>query len=231
MYETFIIMRGNVLYKYKKASFYHETQVFRVYNYIIGFGEDEINEELKGELLKIAKTISNEISIEICYDLQNNIKTKKFDNLILFDNDPDLKILDKLKEIRKNVKDYSQKKLIIIQSNTTDIYQQIDIFPNNIIIAKSDPLQPMVFLLKNKEEIEEINNLELDHIKVVKDALNEGKSAQFKGKRLNNELSKLNLKCETRNITKLVKEFNSNKITKIEIGIHRFMIIEYDKFN
>ena len=229
--ETFIIMRGNILYKYKKASFYHETQVFRVYNYIIGFGEDEINEELKGELLEIAKTISNEISIEICYDLQNNIKTKKFDNLILFDNDPDLKILDKLKEIRKNVKDYSQKKLIIIQSNTTDIYQQIDIFPNNIIIAKSDPLQPMVFLLKNKEEIGEINNLELDHIKVVKDALNEGKSAQFKGKRLNNELSKLNLKCETRNITKLVKEFNSKKITKIEIGIHRFMIIEYDKFN
>ena len=229
--ETFIIMRNNILYKYKKASYYNETNLYRYYNYIIGFGEDEINENLNDELLKIAKTISNEISIEICIDLQNNIKTKKFDNLILCDNDPDLKIIDKLKQIRKNVKNYSQKKLIIIQSNTTDVYQQINIFPNNIIIAKSDPLQPMVFLLKNKEEIGEINNVELDHIKLVKDALSEGKITQFKEKRLNNELSRLNLKCETRNVTKLIKEFNSKKITKIEIGIHRFMIIEYDKFN
>lgn len=44
--ETFVIMRGNILYKYKKSSFYEETKLFRSYNYIIGFGEDEINEGL-----------------------------------------------------------------------------------------------------------------------------------------------------------------------------------------
>ena len=69
----------------------------------------------------------------------------------------------------------------------------------------------MVFLLKNKEEIGEINNVELAHIKLVKDALSEGKITQFKEKRLNNELSRLNLKCETRNVTKLIQNLIQKK--------------------
>ena len=209
--ETFVIMRGNILYKYKKSSFYEETKLFRSYNYIIGFGEDEINEGLNQELLTIAKTISNYISIEICFDLQNNIKVKKFDNLIFSNNNPDLKTIEELKEIRKNVQDYSKKKLIIIQSNTTDIYQQINIFPKDIIIAKSDPLQPMVFSLKDRTEIGEINSLELDYIKVINSELYKREPKQSKVKRLNRILSDFNSKCETNNVTKLVKEINSKK--------------------
>lgn len=142
-----------------------------------------------------------------------------------------METIEKIKKIREVVPDYSKKKLIIIQSNFTNIYEQINIFPHGVIIAKSDPLQPMVFYLKNKNEIGEINILEKDHFKVVNKVLNEGSSIQFKEKRLKRELSTLNEHCEIYNVTKLVKEFDSKKITKITIGFHRFMLIEYEKLN
>ena len=44
-------MRNNILYKYKKSSYYEELKNKEDYNYIIGFGTDEMNYKLEDELL------------------------------------------------------------------------------------------------------------------------------------------------------------------------------------
>ena len=106
--ETFVIMRNNILYKYKKSSYYEELKNKSDYNYIIGFGTDEINNKLEDELFQIAKILSENISIEICYDLQNNIKSKSFDNIV--EEIPGIK---ELKKLREKVENYNKKQLII----------------------------------------------------------------------------------------------------------------------
>ena len=55
------------------------------HNYIIGFGNDELNNNLDENLFAIAKLISKKISIEICYDIQKNIKAKSFEFFQLTD--------------------------------------------------------------------------------------------------------------------------------------------------
>ena len=109
--ETFVIMRKSLLYSYKKSSYYYELSKMDNYNYLIGFGQDEINLKLSKELLDIARLLSKEISIEICFDFQKNIKVKKFEKLILDDNDTyTYSQIEKLQNIRKNIQDYSEKK-------------------------------------------------------------------------------------------------------------------------
>lgn len=60
--ETFVIMRGSILYSYKKSSFYCEILNYQDYNYVIGFGLDEIQKGLDEELLKIEKLLSYNLS-------------------------------------------------------------------------------------------------------------------------------------------------------------------------
>ena len=159
--ETFVIMRKKLLYSYKKSSYYYELNKIGKYNYVMGFGQDEINIGLGKELLEIARLLSKKISIEICFDIQKNIKTKKFENLLLRDDDEYTHSqIENLKKIRENIEDYSEKKIIIIMSNSTNIYHQFDILPTNAIICKCDPIQELVFTLNDKNDLEEIKNTE-----------------------------------------------------------------------
>ena len=222
--ETFVIMRNNILYKYKKSSYYEELKNKSDYNYIIGFGTDEINNKLEDELFQIAKILSENISIEICYDLQNNIKSKSFDNIV--EEIPGIK---ELKKLREKVENYNKKQLIIIQSNTTNIYEQLHVFPLKKVISKCDPIQQLVFTLNNKENIEEITNSEIYNRCQINHQKNFGNVPDTKKRRLDKFLINLNLRLEKNNVHKLIYEFKS-KITQLDLGNHLIMICEYDNF-
>jgi hypothetical protein len=226
--ETFVIMRKNVLYSYKKSSYYHELINTNNYNYVMGFGQDEINLQLSGELLDIAKLLSNEISIEICFDFQKNIKAKKFENLILNDDDKFTHSqIDNLQKIRINIQDYSKKKIIIIMSNTTNIYNQLDILPNNVIICKCDPIQELVFTLNDKNDLEEIKSTESYNFHLQEKESQKEKTNLLKSIRLYNTIKEKNNSFEFQNATKLVKGFNSVR-TKIELKNHQFFFLKYN---
>ena len=96
------------------------------------------------------------ISIDICIDVQNDIKIKDFNKYSLSEyKEQALEI----KEIRKDSVNYNNKKLIVIQSNYTNIYTAIYQFPEEIIISKSDPIQELVCKIKKKEKIEDVELL------------------------------------------------------------------------
>ena len=59
--ETFVIMRGTVLYQYKKSTYFSEINSIEQHNYIIGFGQDEINSNLDEEKKEIANFFSDKI--------------------------------------------------------------------------------------------------------------------------------------------------------------------------
>lgn len=159
--------------------------------YITGFGVDEINKELSKDLLEISENLSKNISIEICFDIQKNIKVKSFDNVILYKKESNIR---KLKELRKNVKNYLDKKLIIIQSNVTNVYKQINIFPLNTIISKSDPIPQLVFTLRDKNKIDVIKNSGDYYRNIINHEKFKGEMEGIKEKRLNNNLNELNKK-------------------------------------
>ena len=222
--ETFVIMRNNILYKYKKSTYFEELNGEEEYNYTIGFGNDEMNYKLEDDLFQIGKILSENISIEICYDLQNNIKSKSFDNIT--EEIPGIK---ELKKLRENVVNYDKKQLIIIQSNTTNVYEQLDIFPLKKIISKCDPKQQLVFTLNNKENIKEINYSQIYNTCQINHQKNLGNIPDTKLKRLDKYLFNLNHELETYNVHKLINEFKS-EISKLDLGNHLIMICEYDIF-
>jgi hypothetical protein len=217
-------MRNNILYKYKKSTYCEELTNKEDYNYIIGFGNDEMNYKLEDDLFQIGKILSENISIEICYDLQNNIKSKSFDNIT--EEIPGIK---ELKKLRENVVNYDKKQLIIIQSNTTNVYEQLDIFPLKKIISKCDPKQQLVFTLNNKENIKEINYSQIYNTCQINHQKNLGNIPDTKLKRLDKYLFNLNHELETYNVHKLINEFKS-EISKLDLGNHLIMICEYDIF-
>ncbi len=225
--ETFVIMRGSILYTYKKSTYFFEIYNTVYYNYVIGFGTDEINKNLNGELSRISEYLSRIISIEICYDFQKNIKIKTFENAIFKGDNNEIK---EIKELRKNVKNYSEKKIIIIQSNTMDIYKQIDVFPLNKIICKSDPNQHFVFVLKDKNKIDEIKYTEEFNFDLINKEKKIGNKIENKEKRLDNNLFELNRKCEYHNVIKLINEFKAKK-TVVKIEDNQFMFFEYNDLN
>lgn len=225
--ETFVIMRGSILYTYKKSTYFFEIYNTVYYNYVIGFGTDEINKNLNGELSRISEYLSRIISIEICYDFQKNIKIKTFENAIFKGDNNEIK---EIKELRKNVKNYSEKKIIIIQSNTMDIYKQIDVFPLNKIICKSDPIQHFVFVLKDKNKIDEIKYTEEFNFDLINKEKKIGNKIENKEKRLDNNLFELNRKCEYHNVIKLINEFKAKK-TVVKIEDNQFMFFEYNDLN
>lgn len=225
--ETFVIMRGSILYTYKKSTYFFDIYNTVYYNYVIGFGTDEINKNLNGELSRISEYLSRIISIEICYDFQKNIKIKTFENAIFKGDNNEIK---EIKELRKNVKNYSEKKIIIIQSNTMDIYKQIDVFPLNKIICKSDPIQHFVFVLKDKNKIDEIKYTEEFNFDLINKEKKIGNKIENKEKRLDNNLFELNRKCEYHNVIKLINEFKAKK-TVVKIEDNQFMFFEYNDLN
>ena len=161
------------------------------------------------------------ISIEICYDIQKNIKAKSFEFFQL--TDYNCMEIEQLKNIWQNF-DYTEKKLIIIQSNITNIYEQIHIFPKDVIIWKSDPVQPLVFSLKNKKNIDSINLIETYNNKQIKTILfqysKEGKQ------RLYLRLKEINNKVENYNANKLIRELKS-KVFIFDKAPYQYMFIEY----
>lgn len=226
--ETFVIMRKNILYSYKKSSYYYELCNNDLYNYVIGFGNDEINFQLNKELLEIAKLLSYKISIEICFDFQKNIKTKKFQNLILNDNDSfTYSEIENLKKIRKNIQDYSNKKIIIIMSNSTNVYNQLNILPNDIIICKCDPIQELVFTLNNKNDLDEIKYTESYNFHLIEKESKKAETHTLKRLRLHNSMEETNKSLECHNATKLVKGFNSVR-TRIESKEHQYFFFKYN---
>lgn len=222
-------MNGTILYTYKKSTYYREIENLSEYNYIIGFGEDQINNLLKGEQKEIANIISKEISIEICFDFQKNIKSKKFDNAIYNPGDSIIDDINTLKLIRKNVENYDKKKIIIIQSNFTNLFFQLNILPINKIICKCDPLQQSVFKLRDKNEIEEINKGESHFLNLIEKVKKNEKIVENKAKRLNNQFFEFQNNYEYLNCHKLINEFKYKK-SSINLENHQFMIFEYDLF-
>lgn len=135
-----------------------------------------------------------------------------------------------IKELRKGIQNYSEKKIIIIQSNTTDLFCQINILPLNKIIIKSDPIQQYVFSLKDKNQIEEIKFTEEYNSGLIQKEKNNGKTTEFKNTRLNKVLYQLNSECETRNVSRLINEFKAEK--KIfKSKNHQFMFFVYNEFD
>ena len=226
--ETFVLMRGEQLYSYKKSTYYQEIKDFSLFNYIIGFGTDIINKELKNELLDIAKLLSNKLSIEICFDLQKNIKTRKFENILLFTDDEDFNNIKELIKIRANVQNYDQKKLIIIQSNVTNIFDQLNIFPPNIIISKCDPIQELVFTLEDTNLMKDINIIKSHNKNIIDNEKQKGALIGFKEERLNKRLEELNNECAHFNAVKLIKKYTPKNISNIKLDKHQYIYFEYD---
>ena len=131
--------------------------------------------------------------------------------------------------MREKVENYNKKQLIIIQSNTTNIYEQLYVFPLKKVISKCDPIQQLVFTLNNKENIEEITNSEIYNRCQINHQKNLGNVPDTKKRRLDKFLITLNLRLEKNNVHKLIYEFKS-KITQLDLGNHLIMICEYDNF-
>ncbi len=104
------------------------------------------------------------------------------------------------------MENYSNKKLIIIQSNFTNIFEQLDIFPLHVLIIKCDPLQQMVFYMKNKNEIIHIKSTEDYYLKLVEQFKNKEKIWENKVKRLNMAFKNFQNNYESYNCNKLIKE-------------------------
>ena len=228
--ETFVIMRGEILYSYKKSTYYYEIDNSSEYNYLIGFGTDEINENLNSELKDIGKMISDKISIEICFDVQNNIKVKKFQNIVIDERNYDFQNFNFINDIRKNINNYDEKKIIVIQSNFTNIYDQISIFPIHSIVIKSDPLQPLVFSVKDKNTIDIIvtnENRCSNFVEKEKKLIN---GVENHIKRLNQAFEKFKSNFESNNAAKIINEFHTEAIHKSNEK-HHFIFYKYDKFS
>ena len=219
-------MREYVLYSYKKSSYFHEITNLDEFNYLIGFGNDNINIQLNKELLEISKLLSEKISIEICYDFQKNIKEKKFENLILNDGDEKFSLIKKIKELRKDVQDYSKKKLIIIISNITNVFNFLNIFPKDVIICKCDPVQELVFKLNNKIELDEIIYTEKYNLSLI-NKIPEKNMRLLKKFRIEKLLKEKNRELETYNPTKLINGFTPER-KKVEIPNHQFFFLKYN---
>lgn len=203
--ESFVIMRNEILFTYKKSTYYKELQSNYDYNYYIGFGKYEEPSRLSNELKNIAEFLMKNISIDICADIQNEVKYINFDNYYIIQYKPELSELEK---IRKGVVSYTNKKLIIIQSNYTNIYSAIYQFPEGIIISKSDPIQEIVCKIKKKDEICEINRLKLYLQKEIESFVSKYKITNEAIKKLNKFYeSKKNL-IDNYNSHKLISEYN-----------------------
>ena len=225
--ETLVIMRGFVLYKYKKSTYCSEIYDNKFFNYLIGFGNDIINKNLNADILEISNLLSEKISIDICFDIQNQIKTKKFEK-ILYKNEQDKKTVEQLSEIRKNVRGYSDKKLIIIQSNTTNIYDAINIFPSNILISKSDPIQESLFSLEDKKTILEIDIIENYNQDLINYSKITGEISSRKESRLDAIFEKRKSLVESYNSHKLIKKYQAKEIIGKTLGAHQYIFFVYD---
>lgn len=221
--ETFVIMRGTVLYQYKKSTYFSEINSIEQHNYIIGFGQDEINSNLDEEKKEIANFFSDKISIEICLDIQKNIKVKKFQNIIRDGVENDI---IKITELTDKIKDYSKKELLVIQSNSTNIYNTLDILPKDVIIAKCDPIQEIVFKINN-QDIPEIINLEMHYSNLVQKEKTKGFVPINKVIRLNKSFEVFKNLTKSYNALKIIKDYKSNLIF-FNNENHKFVLFTYD---
>ena len=68
---TYVFMLGKELYYHKKSSY--SSEILKKINYDIGFFEKyEINSNLKGEEIELAKLIINSFQLHICLDFKND---------------------------------------------------------------------------------------------------------------------------------------------------------------
>ena len=217
--ETFIFMNSKILFTYKKSTYYEELiERLLDYNYVIGFGQYEKYEDLSSEMNNISELLKKNITIDICKDIQNELKSINFENYVI--KQDEYEFLE-LKKILKGTQNYSNKKLIIIQSNYTNLYNVIYQFPEDIIISKSDPVQEIVCKIK-KCDIEHINILKsyfLEEIKKFNDP--NAYSIEFRKRLKNFYETKKNL-IESYNSHKIISEF---KKEMFDIKIDGYQIV------
>ena len=171
--STFIVYNGESIIKYRKSSYADEK-----YNigYYFGFGNMII---LKDN--EISRKLINLIDIFICMDLTVRsyfplIKRLKFDFSLDKDN---LEIANNIKTLLiKNNKNEGKKKIIIVQSNSINVNDNLDIADDNSIFIQVDPNATFVTKFSYTEflktKIENINK----KIKVLDEKLD----SEVKGK-------------------------------------------------
>ena len=113
-------------------------------------------------------------------------------------------------------------------SNSTNIYYQLDILPNNVVICKCDPIQELVFTLNDKNEIEEIKSTESYNLNLkIKESKKEEETNLLKPLRIYNSMKEKNKSLEYQNATKLVNGINSVR-TKLELKDHQIFFLKYN---
>ena len=146
----------------------------------------------------------------------------------MFTDNANLEKLKELIKIRANVQNYDQKKLIIIQSNVTNIFDQLNIFPPNIIISKCDPIQELVFTLEDTNLMKDINIIKSHNKNIIDNEKQKGALIGFKEERLNKRLEELNNECAHFNAVKLIKKYIPKNISNIKLDKHQYIYFEYD---
>ena len=112
-------------------------------------------------------------------------------------------------------------------SNSTNVYNQLNILPNDIIICKCDPIQELVFTLNNKNDLDEIKYTESYNFHLIEKESKKAETHTLKRLRLHNSMEETNKSLECHNATKLVKGFNSVR-TRIESKEHQYFFFKYN---
>jgi len=131
---TFIIYMGRPIIKYSKSSFANEK--FKN-NYKFGFGNIDIllNNDISKKIFELVDIyICMDLTVRPYYELITNIDFSFSTDIMQVEK------LDKLREVLKeHNKNFTKKKIIIVQSNTIELSSNLFNFENNTIIIQVDP--------------------------------------------------------------------------------------------
>ena len=148
--ESILVYKKKIIFSQKKQVYCNEVCQLKN-NFSLGFGDKETNlkkNDLEYDLFIYLDSILN---IDICLDIQKkySCQRQKFmtENISYLPHE-DQEIINKKRALfKKHItgENYKNKEFYIIQSNTTNINESLNQFPNNKIIIQVDPLSSGIF--------------------------------------------------------------------------------------
>jgi len=148
--ESILVYNKKIIFSQKKQVYFNEVNELKN-NFSLGFGDKETNLQKNDLEYDLFTHLDSILNIDICLDIQNKYSSqrKKFmTENISYLSSKDQEIINKKRALfkRHNTgENYKNKEFYIIQSNTTNINETLNQFPNNKIIIQVDPLSSGIF--------------------------------------------------------------------------------------
>ena len=174
--ESLMIYNEKIIFSRKKQAYSNEMNNLKS-NFSLGFGGKQTRLTEKDPEYELYKYLNEFINIDICLDIQHKYsfnREKFMNNSISYLNKDDREKIEKIRllfENNYNGKNYDKRDYYIIQSNTTNINENLKQFPNKKIIIQVDPKSSGIFQINYSKGFDfKINDLR-KRIKTFRDAL------------------------------------------------------------